>query len=159
IQRVCTSLCACAIALLGVSCGRDDPSTDARPVRTLTVARSDEGEPITLTGELRPAIQVNIAFRLSGRLLERDVNVGDHVHAGQLIAKLDPQNQQNNLVSSQAGLAASDGELIQARAAFARQKTLIAQGATSRAQYDQARQSFQVAQSKVVASNAQLHMA
>src|SRR5215813_1894978 len=70
IQRVCTSLCACAIALLGVSCGRDDPSTDARPVRTLTVARSDEGEPITLTGELRPAIQVNIAFRLSGRLLE-----------------------------------------------------------------------------------------
>ena len=42
-------------------------------------------------------------------MIERPVNVGDVLQAGQLVARLDPQNQQNALRSAQANLAVGGG--------------------------------------------------
>jgi len=132
---------------------------DARRVRAIVVVFNGQGEPVTLTGQVRAAVQANLSFRLAGRLIERSVNVGDLVRAGQIIARLDPQNQRNAFVSAQADLTAARSQLVKAQGDFVRQKALIGEGATSRAQYDQALQLSETAQAQVSSAGAQLKIA
>ena len=136
-----------------------EPPPDVRPVRTVTIERRAQGETHTLTGAIRAQDEVNLAFRLDGRMLERLVNVGDKVTPGEPVARLDPQPAQNALRSAQAAFSSAQGQLTQARTAFDRQQTLLAQGFTTRAQFDQAQQALQTAQAQVDSAQAQLSTA
>jgi RND family efflux transporter MFP subunit len=130
-----------------------------RPVRTISVEKREAGEPLRFTGRIEAEDEVSVAFRISGRLLENNGKLGDRVQAGQLMARLESQNELNALRQAQAGLAAAQGQLTQARNHFERQQTLLAQGWTTRANYDVATQAQQTAQSQVDAAEAQLHTA
>jgi RND family efflux transporter MFP subunit len=135
------------------------PSQAARPVRTITIELSTVGETLSLTGQVRAKDENSLAFRLDGRITERLVNVGDRVTAGQVVAKLDPQSQQNNLRSAQAALAAAQAQLTQARAAFWRQQELLKDGWTPRANYDEAEAALKTAEARVDTAQAQLRIA
>jgi RND family efflux transporter MFP subunit len=132
---------------------------EIRPVRALTVEKRAAGEPVILTGRIEAEDEVNLAFRISGRVLKSDLNTGDQVKAGQLVARLESQNELNALRAAQANLAAAQGQLTQARNHFDRQDTLLKQGWTTRANHDQAIQARQTAQSAVEAAEAQLKAA
>ena len=128
-------------AVLLASCGReksDEVVQDPRPVRTVTVEKRDAGVPIMLTGRIEAEDEVALAFRISGRILENSGKLGDRVRPGQLMARLEPQNELNALRAAQANLAAAQGQLTQARNHFERQDTLLKQGWTTRANHDQA---------------------
>jgi RND family efflux transporter MFP subunit len=112
-----------------------------------------------LTGHIEAEDEVNLAFRISGRLLANDAKIGDRVEAGQLVAKLEPQNELNTLRQAQAALAAAQGQLTQARNHYERQETLLAQGWTTRANFDVATKARQTAKSQVEAAEAQLSTA
>ena len=131
----------------------------ARPVRTVTVEKREAGVPITLTGRIEAEDEVALAFRISGRLLENTGKLGDRVETGQVVARLESQNELNALRTAQANLAAAQGQLTQARNHFERQDTLLKQGWTTRANHDQATQAQQTAQSQVDAAEAQLKAA
>ena len=131
----------------------------ARPVRTVTVEKREAGVPITLTGRIEAEDEVALAFRISGRLLENSGKLGDRVQPGQVVARLESQNELNALRTAQANLAAAQGQLTQARNHFERQDTLLEQGWTTRANHDQATQALQTAQSQVDAAEAQLKAA
>ena len=152
-----------AIALISAtlaSCDKPAPTASpARPVRTTTVERPAEGETISLTGQVRAKDQVNLAFRLDGRMIDRPVNVGDVLTAGQVVARLDPQNQQNALQSAQANLTSAEAALTQARLTFARQQDLIEHGWTPRAKFDEAQQALVAAQAQVDSAQAQVRIA
>ncbi len=151
---------AILIAATVTGCENQTPPTPAaRPVRTVTIERSTEGETLSLTGQVRAKDEVNLAFRLDGRIIERLVNVGDLVTAGQVVAKLDPQNQQNSLRSAQAALAAANAQLTQARATFSRQQQLLKDGWTTRANFDEAEQALKTAEAQVDSGQAQLRIA
>jgi RND family efflux transporter MFP subunit len=87
------------------------------------------------------------------------VDVGDHVEAGAVLARLDPQEQQADVRAAQATVDAAGANLRQATAAFQRQDALLKQGFTTRSQYDQAQQAMQVAQSSLDAAQSQLQNA
>src|SRR5258708_37214787 len=76
-----------------------------------TVPRRTETATVTGTGNLVPMQQANVSFKVSGALTEIDVRVGDHVAAGQVLARIDPTNYQNALASSQANLALAQANL------------------------------------------------
>ena len=92
-------------------------------------------------------------------MIERPVNVGDVVKAGQVVARLDPQNQQNALRSAQANLASAEAVLTQARLTFGRQQELLKDGWTPRAKFDEAQQALVTAQAQVDSAQAQLRIA
>jgi membrane fusion protein, multidrug efflux system len=131
----------------------------ARPVRTVTAEKREAGVPVTLTGRIEAEDEVALAFRISGRLLENDRMLGDRLEPGQVVARLESQNERNALRAAQANLAAAEGQLTQARNHFERQDTLLKQGWTTRANHDQAKQAQQTAQSQVDAAEAQLKAA
>jgi RND family efflux transporter MFP subunit len=155
------ALITIAPALLVAACQRetDTAAPAARPVRTTTVEKREAGEPLTFTGRIDAEDEVSVAFRISGRLLENNGKLGDRVQTGQTMARLESQNELNTLRQAQAGLAAAQGQLTQARNHFERQQTLLAQGWTTRANFDVATQAQQTAQSQVDAAEAQLHTA
>jgi len=76
-----------------------------------TVGRRTVTSSVTSTGNLVPMQQANVSFKVSGSLTEIDVRVGDHVAAGQVLARIDPTNYQNALASSQANLALAQANL------------------------------------------------
>src|SRR5258707_3847305 len=73
---------------------------EVRPVRTVVAAKREAGETTVLTGHVEAENEVALAFRISGRMIERPVNIGDRVRPGQVVAKLDPQNELNSLRSA-----------------------------------------------------------
>jgi RND family efflux transporter MFP subunit len=150
----------CVSALL-LACGSkvEPPPPEIRPVRAVTVEHQSGGVPITLTGSIRAQDEAPIAFRLSGRMIERLVNLGDRVQAGQPLARLEPQNEQNAVRSARANLSAAQAQLANARTTLRRREPLAAHGAVSATEVDQAREAYQTAQAQVDAAEAQLKYA
>jgi RND family efflux transporter MFP subunit len=152
-----------AIALIAAALAgcheKAPPAAQARPVRTVTVERGAEGETVALTGQVQAKDHVGLAFRLDGRMTERPVNVGDVVSAGQVVARLDPQIQQNTLNSAQANRSSAEAQLTEARLTFERQEKLLKTGATPRDKYDQAQQTMLSAQGQVDSARAQVSTA
>jgi RND family efflux transporter MFP subunit len=132
---------------------------DVRPVRTVTVVEQPAGETVLLTGHIEAENEAALGFRISGRVIERLVNVGDRVSPGQILARLDPQDEQNGVRSARASLAAAQGQLTQARNNFGRQKRLLERGVASRAEFDQAQEGLETAQARVDDAEAQLKLA
>jgi RND family efflux transporter MFP subunit len=152
-----------AVALIAATvagCDKPAPPTpQARPVRTVTVVHGVDGETVSLTGQIRAKDQVSLAFRLDGRMTERPVNVGDVVKAGQVVARLDPQNQQNALRSAQADLSSADAILTKTRLTFGRQQKLLQDGWTTQAKFDEAQQALLTARAQVDSGRARLRIA
>jgi RND family efflux transporter MFP subunit len=141
-------------------CDKPAPRSEAaRPVRSMIVERSARGEIVSLTGQVRAKDQASLAFRLDGRMIERLVNVGDVVAAGQVIGRLEPQIQQSALRSAEANLSSVEAQLNEARITFWRQQELLKDGWTSRANFDKAQHSFQTLQAQVDAARAQVRIA
>lgn len=153
-------LYAALIAATVTACDKPAPlSSQARPVRAVTVERGAEGETVSLTGHIRAKDQASLAFRLDGRMLERPVHVGDVLKAVQVVARLDPQNQQNALQTAQGNLASLEAQLTDARLTFGRQQALVKDGWTPRAKFDEAQQKLGSVQAQVDAAQAQVRIA
>jgi RND family efflux transporter MFP subunit len=155
------TLLGLAASLLLASCqpAPEPPAPEVRPVRVVNVEKSASGETVSLTGTVQAKTEVNLAFRIDGRIIERPVNVGDQIKAGQLVAALDPQNEQSSLQSARANLAAARGQLTEARDNHARFRRLVDQSAVSRAEFDRTTQLLQTAQSQMDSAVAQVNLA
>jgi HlyD family secretion protein len=70
--------------------------------------------------------EVNIAFKTAGRLIERNVDEGDSVKQGQVIARLDRDQLVAQREREAAGLASAEAQLVQAQTALAWQKATLA---------------------------------
>lgn len=155
-------LIAAVSSLTLAGCGREaekEAAPTPRPVRTVTVEKRDSLVPLTFTGRIEAEDEVSVAFRIPGRVLVNHTKLGDRVEAGQLLAQLESQNEQNSLRQAKAALAAAQGQLVQARNQYERQETLLAQGWTTRAQFEVTTQARQTAQAQVDAAEAALSAA
>ena len=151
---------AALIAATVAGCDKDHlPIPEARPVRTVTIEHGAEGEIVSLTGHVCAKDQAALAFRLDGRMIERPVNVGDVLEAGQVVARLDPQIPDNALRSAEANLASLEAVLTQARLTFGRQEQLNKAGWSTRANFDEAQQKLLSAQAQVDSAKAQMRIA
>jgi HlyD family secretion protein len=70
--------------------------------------------------------EVNIAFKTSGRLIERNVEEGDRVKRGQIVARLDRDQLAAQRAREVAGLAAAESQLAQAETSVQWQKANLA---------------------------------
>lgn len=150
-----------ATLLLLAACGRSEepPAPEVRPVRVMTVAKATAGDIVALTGTVQAQTEINLSFRIDGRLIERNVNVGDTVRPGQLIARLDSQNEESSLQATRAQLAAARAQQVEARNNYDRMKDLVAENAVSRSTYDSAEAMRKTADSQVESVQSQVTLA
>jgi membrane fusion protein, multidrug efflux system len=148
------------LMLLGACSAEEEAAApEIRPVRVVSVQELSGGEIVALTGTVQAENEVNLAFRIGGRLIERLVNVGDQVDAGQVVARLDPEDDENALRAARAELTAAQGQLVEAANNYERQQTLLQDGWTTRVRYDEARQTLETIQARVDSAQAQLNIA
>ncbi len=151
-----SALVVAALLLAACQPKEEKPPPEVRPVRTVTVEKRESGVPVVLTGRIQAQNEVALAFRISGRMIERTANLGDQVKPDQVVARLEPQNEMNALRAAQANLAAAEGQLAEANAEFGRQQHLSERGFAAQAVFDRARQAQQTAQSAVDSATAML---
>jgi RND family efflux transporter MFP subunit len=125
-------------------------------VRTELVQPQDGQASLTLTGEVQARFRADLSFRASGRVLARLVDVGAHVNAGDLLARLDPAEQQADLEAATAAVAAAEAQLRVAQATYDRQSNLLSSGFTTRVAHDQAQEQLRTAQSTLESATAEL---
>jgi RND family efflux transporter MFP subunit len=135
---------------------REEPAAQLpRVVRVVTVERHPGGEVVSLTGQTEAENEVNLSFRVGGRMIARSVNVGDRVKAGQVVARLETEQADNALRAARANLASAASLLTKTRNDFNRQDELLRGGWTTRVRHDQALHAMQAAQAQVDAARAQ----
>ena len=150
-----------AVALAVASCNSEEkaPPPPVRLVRTVTVEPPRQAPDLTFTGHVEAQDQAALAFRIGGRLAERLVGVGANVREGEVVARLDPENELNDLRSTQAALAAAQGDLRKAENQFQRQSHLLERHITTQADFDAARQGLTAARAQVEAAQARVRSA
>jgi membrane fusion protein, multidrug efflux system len=125
-------------------------------VHTEIVQPRDGQAGLTLTGEVQARFSADLSFRINGRVLERLADVGAHVNAGDVLARLDPAEQQADFDAAIAGVAAAEAQRRVAQATFDRQSNLLSSGFTTRVAYDQAQEQLRTTQSTVESAKAEL---
>jgi RND family efflux transporter MFP subunit len=152
---------ALVLAALVGGCGGDDQAQKGpvRPVRTVTVVAPEAAPAKTFPGRIEAADTVSLGFRIPGRVSERLAGVGASVKDGQLLARLDPETELNELRSARAALAAAEGVLRQAEGRQERQSHLHQRGVTSTADLEAAEQGLKAARAQVEAAAAQVRIA
>ena len=151
-------LAALATLPLLSACHRSEekPPPEIRPVRAVTIEKRAAGETVALTGSMQAQTEINLAFRIDGRMLERLVSIGDTVRPGQLVARLDSQNEESSLQAARAQLAAARAQLTEARNNFVRFRDLVAEKAVSQASFEQAESMQKSAESQVESAQTQV---
>jgi RND family efflux transporter MFP subunit len=139
-------------------------------LRVATVKASDSTMLVTLPGTTSAFTQANIFARASGYIDKRNVDIGDHVKAGQLLAQITAPELDHQIAQAEATVGQTQATLRQnqanadlANVTWQRDKPLVDKGWVTRQQGDVDRLGLQaqqatvgVAQSNVAAQQAQL---
>ncbi|WP_434931236.1 efflux RND transporter periplasmic adaptor subunit [Shewanella sp. HL-SH5] len=110
----------------------------ARPVKVIQLDIGKGFRERLLPGEVRAADKASLSFRVAGQIADIYVRPGDHVKAGDLLAKLD-----SDLYQQQYEVAKAQYEL--AKVLFERSSSLVEQGVVSRNDFDQSKSDFTIA--------------
>lgn len=119
----------------------------ARPVRIAPVHFEERKQSVTITGEVVARVETDLSFRVGGRITGWFVDVGGVVKEGQVLARLDPEEQKADVEAAEAGVRAADAQLKLARANFDRQKSLLNDGISTRRDFDDAETALRTAES------------
>ncbi|RNF81933.1 efflux RND transporter periplasmic adaptor subunit [Montanilutibacter psychrotolerans] len=157
LPRVALLIALVAVVAAGCSGGK---ATDeaARPVLVVHPVAGGVSAS-AFAGEVRAREESPLSFRVGGNLVERRVDVGDHVRRGDLLAVLDPGDLQAQARAAQAQLVAAEAELARARADQARFAKLGQGQLVSRSTIDAQNAAATAAQGQVNAARASLEVA
>ena len=154
-RSILAGLAACAA--IGLAGCREEaaPPEPIRPVLSLVVAPQST-RTVGFTGTVQPRYQVSLGFRVLGRLISREVEVGDRVTAGRRLAAIDSVALDLAVRSAEAELFSARAQLANATGVEERQRTLLAQNTATQAQYDAAQEARASAQAALRRAEANL---
>ncbi len=146
-----------AAALLAGACQAPLKAARNTPPRILVYQVTSGGETGTAySGTIHSRVEQDLSFRVGGRILQRKVNVGDRVTAGQLLMRLDPADYDAALGGATAAVSAAQAQATRANASYERLTALAASGSTSADAIEQAKAVKDSADAGLKAAQAQL---
>ena len=155
-------VCLLAVAVAALSGCRKEASPPAilTPVRTTEVQTIDTGVGNTYSANIQPYQQVDLAFKSGGYLASirqvrdadghiRNIDQGDYVTKGTVLASVQPDDYQQKLDQAKAQLARSQAEHERASLSFGRMSALYQVGAATKPDYDDTNAQVQSTQAAV----------
>jgi RND family efflux transporter MFP subunit len=127
---------AMLFALAGCEASTAPAVKSERPVQVQRVSFANESSSREFVGVVRARYEIDLGFRVAGKIVRREVNVGDRVRAGDIVARLDPSDIKLQVESAEAELSAATISLAQAAADLERYTTLRSSGYASIADFD-----------------------
>src|SRR5260370_1086108 len=124
------------LLLAGCEANTAPASKSERPVQVQRVVFENENAARDFVGVVRARYETDLGFRVAGKVVARLVNVGDRVHVGDVIARLDPQDLKLQTESAEAEISAANSNLVQTAADLERYTALRTRGFASVADFD-----------------------
>jgi RND family efflux transporter MFP subunit len=135
-----------------------DPRQGAPIVRLVTTARVT-GSERGFTGTIAARVQSNLGFRVAGKIVERLVNTGQQVKAGQPLMRIDETDLRLALTAKRNAVAAARASVVQTDADERRYTNLVSNGWASRQRYEQAKAASDTAEAQLAAAEAEARVA
>jgi membrane fusion protein, multidrug efflux system len=151
------ALCGLSLAAAIPSHAADAAGPIAVTVQAATAETREFG--VELTGAVAARKVSEAGFRISGRLRSRDVDVGDRVTKGQILANMEADVQNADVFAAEAAVQSADATYRQREADFQRQVSLLDNGVGTEAQVDNAQEQLQAAAATQTTSRANLGIA
>lgn len=148
---------AAITALLLSGCGQGvDNQEEIRPVRVQRVTAVGGEEETVYSGEVRARYETRLAFRVPGKIVSRDVEVGQTVKRGQVLARLDARDLELSEAAAQAQVLAASEEHVLADAELKRYQELRRKNFISQAELERRASASATAEARHRQTSAQL---
>lgn len=137
------------------ACGHDAPPAPTARTVLVQAASSSTGSDTSFAGEIRARHEVDLAFRVGGKLTARLVDAGAEIKAGQILARLDPADLELSAAAARAQLAAAESDYATARAERERYAGLLKQKFVSQTAFESRDNAFNSAAGRLEQARAQ----
>ncbi|MDP3135164.1 MAG: efflux RND transporter periplasmic adaptor subunit [Burkholderiaceae bacterium] len=144
-----------ATLMLG-ACAKPEPTPEpVRAVKVMTVGMGTFDAGSEYAAEIRARVESRLGFRVAGKILSREVELGQRVKAGQLLAQLDPQDYRLAADAARAQVAAAQTNRDLAAADYKRFAALKEQNFISGAELERRDTALKAAQAQLEQAQAQ----
>lgn len=151
-----------SLLMTGLSaCGGEIPEAEPvlRPVRYHRVTEGGLETMRTLVGVAKAGVEADLSFRVEGTVREVNVDLGNAVREGEVLARLDAVDYELQVEEAEAGLAQAGAALRKSEADFDRTRALYENNNASKSELDAARAGAESARSQVDAASKRLELA
>jgi RND family efflux transporter MFP subunit len=108
-------LCLAAIAIFSLNHHGNAPVEQPRSAAVVAVTRGNLASSLTIAGQFQPYQQVDLHAKVSGYIRWIGVDIGDRVHQGQVLAKLEVPELQDQFQGAEADVRHSQSEITRAQ--------------------------------------------
>ncbi|AGB72558.1 MULTISPECIES: efflux RND transporter periplasmic adaptor subunit [Rhizobium] len=136
---------AFGLGLTGCNEKKEETAEVVRPVKVVEIAQADTTRKLDYSGAVRARTDMNLGFRVNGKIVERKVDIGQRVKPGDVIARMDATDYILAVRRSQADLDAAEKQVQTTELARTRAQTLFSKNVTSKSQLEQAELSYEQA--------------
>lgn len=130
-----------------------------RSLKTITVSEVATAQIRKFSGIVKATDSSNLSFEVGGNVKTVNVDIGDEVQKGQVLAVLDKEPYQLDLNAAEAELVAAEAKVENDKKAYDRQMRVFQQGAGSNNRLDRAKYNLEAAQSQVNVQQAKVNLA
>ncbi len=152
-----------AVALAALTACSEEKKVEApdpvRPVKVVEIGGPEIGRSLVYSGSVRARTEMNLGFRVAGKITERLVDVGDRVEPGTVLARLDAVDYQLSVRRADADLTSAQKQVEITGLARKRAETLAEKSVTSQSQLEQAQLAADQAQSQLQSAESALEEA
>ena len=145
-----------AVFLLAACSKPAPPEEPIRAVKITTVGLDSMRSGAEFAGEVRARVESRLGFRVGGKIVRRQAELGQRVKPGDVLAQLDPQDYQLAAQAASAQVAAARTNRDLAAADFKRYKELRDQNFISGAELERRESTLKAAQAQLEQAQAQL---
>jgi membrane fusion protein, multidrug efflux system len=134
-----------AAALLTLAACSDDKAETReilRPVKVVEIAQTSDTRTLNYSGSVRARVEMNLGFRINGKISQRLVDIGQRVKSGDFLARIDPADYELSVRSAQASLDAAERQVETTELARNRAEQLFAKNVSPKSQLEQAQLSY-----------------
>lgn len=152
-----------AVALGALTACSEEKKVEApdpvRPVKVVEIGGPEIGRSLVYSGSVRARTEMNLGFRVAGKITERLVDVGDRVEPGTVLARLDAVDYQLSVRRADADLTSAQKQVEITGLARKRAEKLAEKSVTSQSQLEQAQLAADQAQSQLQSAESALEEA
>ncbi len=157
--RVCFAAVCSSVLTLSMLLSACSPAPKVEPpvraVRTLVISESGGMLDREFSGEIKARVESRLGFRVPGKVTSRQVDLGQSVKAGQVLAQIDASDLRLGQEAAKAGFAAAQVQVTQAQADYKRYQDLRNQGFISAAQLEHYQTGLKAAEAALAQAKAQ----
>ncbi len=130
-----------------------------RALKTITVSEPAAGQIRKFSGVVRATDSSNLSFEVGGKVETVNVDIGDRVRKGQLLAVLDKEPYRLDVDAARAEFVTAEAKVVNTKEEYDRQERVYQQGAGAKSKLEQAKYNYSAARSQVNYQIAKLNLA